>query len=986
MKLWVNNIEHYRHKHLENFSFNNVSVPVELQKGWNRVLVKTTNKRGLWKFGMFITDPHGDKIPGISFSTEKKSSIPEIKEKLIKNNFEKSEMPDEGRELFLSHIKTLLLGDNYNSKEKIIKYTDKTENTLSLFYAAEAYNRAHLEGTYINTLNRAIKKTDGKLSSFITKKASCEMKKNLLDESQATIQTALNINPESFEARRKLLSIFEMRDWPVEQHRVLKEMHRMYPGDLSILRLLAYNYEYRGYYEKAVSFFRLMEKIIPGETSALNYLYRYHRNRQEYKKAVEYMNIIIRKDPDNPSHYLEKGTLLREMKKPEKAFNFFRKSYKINQQWYLPLLKTAELHHEMGREKKALEYWQKAFRLNPENSRIAERIDYMTKKDSKDKATDFIPDYSKITQKIKESSEIKIDNNANVLMIYDHAVTILNPDGSSRWEITMVKKALNEEGRDHMIHTYLPYSGRIKVKNAYAISPDGIRKEASSIRNSEIRFRKLKTEDITVIQYTHYRPSLSFLQNSFTASWYVQGSYYHTFLSEWKLLFEEQTLNLANRSESIKISESKSGKYKVKTFRAKDVPPLPREPYSPPLDDFIEKIVVSTISSWKDFTSWERALLNDAFMSNTKIKKLAEKLTSGAENKHEAIDNIFHFVAQEIRYQQDYATYIAGVKPHSAPRVLERGYGDCKDKSVLFIQLAAEAGIDVDYVLIRTTTSGKILKEIPNQQFNHAIVYIPEQEGIEKGFFMDPTVDLLEKGNLRRDNQGATALVLNWRTGGFHFKKVPYQKAELNFQKIKASYTISEDNTVSISGVLTTRGRISSSLRRAFRTEGRGRKIFESMISRIFKGSTLESYKTSDIEDITKPLQIEFKADASHLATKLDNEYHYRIPHKILSGKTISLKKRTLPLELGIHSLYSINTEIIIPDNFSISRMPDSYKTEHSCIDISRKVSLENNRINIFEGYRQTCSLVNTEDYPSFRKTVQKVLTHTGDKLILEKE
>lgn len=986
MKLWVNNIEHYRHKHLEYFSFNNVSIPVELQKGWNRVLIKTTNKVGSWKFGMFITDSRGDEISGISFSTEKKASIPEMEKTSLTNKEERSVMPEEGRELFLSHIKTLLSGNNYNAKEKIIKYRDKTKNTLSLFYAAETYNRAHLEGTYINTVNRAIKKTGGKLSSFITKKASYEMKKNLLDEGEATIRNALKVNPENFEAHRKLLSLFEIRDWPVEQHRILEKMHKMYPGDLSILRLLAYNYEYRDYYKKAVSFFRLMEKLIPGEISVLNYLYRYHKNLQEHKKAAEYMDLIIRMDPDNPSHYLEKGTLFREMKKPEKAFELFRKSSEINQQWHLPLLKTAELHHEMGRDNKALEYWQKAFHLNPENSRIAERIDYMTKKDSKDTAKDFVPDHNIIKQKIEESSKIKIDDNANVLMIYDHAVTILNPDGSSRWEITTVKKALNEEGRDHLIHNYLPYSGRIKVKNAYAISPDGSRIEASSIRGSEIRFRKLKPGDITVIQYTHYKPSLSFLRNSFTASWYVQGSYYHTFLSEWKLFFEEQTLNLANRSESIKISDSKSGKYKVKTFTAKDVPPLPREPYSPPLDNFIEKIVVSTISSWEDFTSWERALLNDAFMTNNSIKKLTEKLTSDAENKYEVIDNIFHFVAQEIRYQQDYATYIAGVKPHSAPRVLERGYGDCKDKSVLFIQLAAEAGIDVNYALIRTTTSGKILKEIPNQQFNHAIVYIPEQEGIEKGFFMDPTVDLLEKGNLRRDNQGATALVLDWKTGDFHFKKVPYQKAELNFQKINALYTISENNTVSISGVFTTRGRISSSLRRAFRTEGRGRKIFESMISRIFKGATLESYETSDIEDITTPLKIGFKADASHLATKLDNEYHYRIPHRILSGKTINLRERTLPLELGIHSMYHINTEIIIPEDFSISRMPGSYKTKHSCMDISRKVSFKNNRITILEGYKQTCSKVDTEDYPSFRKTVQEVLSHTGDKLILKKE
>ena len=32
---------------------------------------------------------------------------------------------------------------------------------------------------------------------------------------------------------------------------------------------------------------------------------------------------------------------------------------------------------------------------------------------------------------------------------------------------------------------------------------------------------------------------------------------------------------------------------------------------------------------------------------------------------------------------------------------------------------------------------GKVLKQIPNQQFNHAIVYVPKQEGVAEGFFID---------------------------------------------------------------------------------------------------------------------------------------------------------------------------------------------------------------------------------------------------------
>src|SRR6185437_5167889 len=189
------------------------------------------------------------------------------------------------------------------------------------------------------------------------------------------------------------------------------------------------------------------------------------------------------------------------------------------------------------------------------------------------------------------------------------------------------------------------------------------------------------------------------------------------------------------------------------------------------------------LSSWDAYARWEAALLSEAFTSSPELDALAKKLTAGASTPREKLDRLAAYVAQEIRYQQEYEDTIAGVKPHSAGVVLERGYGDCKDKAVLMIRLAKAVGVDLRFAVLRTTPFGKVWKQIPNQQFNHAIVYAPKQPGIDEGFFIDTTTNGLDIGNVRTDDQGALSLVIEPESGRWQFVPIPYQSADIEYVK-----------------------------------------------------------------------------------------------------------------------------------------------------------------------------------------------------------
>ena len=69
---------------------------------------------------------------------------------------------------------------------------------------------------------------------------------------------------------------------------------------------------------------------------------------------------------------------------------------------------------------------------------------------------------------------------------------------------------------------------------------------------------------------------------------------------------------------------------------------------------------------------------------------------------------------------------IHGFMPYRVPEIVQRGFGDCKDKASLIYTMLREAGIDARIVLVRTRQNGAIDSEPASLSvFDHAIAYVP---------------------------------------------------------------------------------------------------------------------------------------------------------------------------------------------------------------------------------------------------------------------
>lgn len=133
-------------------------------------------------------------------------------------------------------------------------------------------------------------------------------------------------------------------------------------------------------------------------------------------------------------------------------------------------------------------------------------------------------------------------------------------------------------------------------------------------------------------------------------------------------------------------------------------------------------------------------------------------------------------ILEIVRYVQEKIRYVAvaidghGWRPYSIATILERHYGDCKDKSILLCRLLREAGYDAVPVLVNTKLREKATEGLPRPwAFDHAIVRLRHQE---RTYWIDPTLSY-QGGRLESLWHPAYGIALRMNSSGAALEKIP---------------------------------------------------------------------------------------------------------------------------------------------------------------------------------------------------------------------
>lgn len=192
--------------------------------------------------------------------------------------------------------------------------------------------------------------------------------------------------------------------------------------------------------------------------------------------------------------------------------------------------------------------------------------------------------------------------------------------------------------------------------------------------------------------------------------------------------------------QGINIKEKSTEGYNTIQITRKDVEAVDIEETIPSWVIPYAYFSISDYKDWEQVGNWAEKLFTILPEEDEKLNLVLQEVLNGGETEIEKVNAILNYVQNNIRYM-GMENGIGSFKPFAPSQVAQQRYGDCKDKSLLFVSLLNKIGIKSCFPALVSTNFGEHLSEtLPaGQNFDHCIVYL-EYSGQE--YWLDPTIGL----------------------------------------------------------------------------------------------------------------------------------------------------------------------------------------------------------------------------------------------------
>ena len=210
----------------------------------------------------------------------------------------------------------------------------------------------------------------------------------------------------------------------------------------------------------------------------------------------------------------------------------------------------------------------------------------------------------------------------------------------------------------------------------------------------------------------------------------------------------------------------------------------------------------------------------------------------------------------------------AKLTPQRPSEVIQRHYGDCKDKANLLVAMLRAAGIPANLALLSTGPGRDVDPQLPGiNQFDHAIVYVPaattaaHDDPLAGPLWIDATAEYFAVGSLPYDDQGRNALIISPQTT--QLTRTPDPRPEDSVLIETRTFKLAGLGPSHVEEVSETQGYVDATYRGDFGgpETPKQRENLQNYVKEAYLAKTLASYTHGDAADFDHPFQLTVVAD-----------------------------------------------------------------------------------------------------------------------------
>lgn len=457
----------------------------------------------------------------------------------------------------------------------------------------------------------------------------------------------------------------------------------------------------------------------------------------------------------------------------------------------------------------------------------------------------------------------------------------------------------------------------------------------------------------------------------------------------WSWNYAKYNCELGDPDVSEKADPTMARKDRTATFEwtKTNIPPFKSDPMMPSHDKFIQyvKFAPADWKTWSDVSRWYyENHFKPKLIITDEITAKAKELTDSVSTDREKIAKLYCFV-QKMRYIAiDLGD--GGYTPSEPQKVLEKKYGDCKDKSILLISLLQSVGIKAKPVLVLTSDEGIIRPNFPSWNFNHMIVKATTKQGAS--YWLDPTVEYAPVNEIPSDDEGVNALVMN-DDNTSQMEKLPTSNYMQNQENIYMKVNVSSGNEADFDITMRFRGQSDLYMRSFFEDKSHDDmiKFCKSMVASNYLNAEVMDYSYSSLDSVDSDLVFNFKLKVPNAIEKEGDLIFLNIDPFNLRGdwSWLAREKRTYPLEFSCPRMVSKTIEMTFPESrYEIHTIPqDSYLTSEGLDYFKGYENSGSGHLKVKETFSITSADIDSHSFANVKSFVETMRTKATEKIIL---
>jgi tetratricopeptide (TPR) repeat protein len=969
-------------------------VETELQKGWNRLLIKCGfSEIDRCNFLARITDAAGDPIPNLQYSTQAKKypRQPGVTTGRIIENFAEAffkqlikNYPDQ-IENYILLAQCYLRNDKAIEAELVLKeaLTYAPDCALIYYHLLEAYQR----GEKADEVAATIEKTytlDKNIPRIIALKLNTYLRNEQYDYVEKMLAEINRLQPESDYYYEFLINYYVSR----EEYDQLIEVNNLafnrYPHDWNFV-----------YYQSVLSMRMLhdskkaidiLEKYagINTTVSALTTLGDTYLQSGDLAGWEKYYQKVFELEPAAVGYYYKMADVYFKSQRFPEAEKAIKIALEIcpNNPVYLAFL--GDLYRAQGAKKPAEQYYQHTLQFNRTDYDTREKL---RKLQGKESIFDLFTHFN-IDSLVKHAPLQQMYPDAKGVILLRSVDRVVYQEGASESMEELLVRVFNSRGIDDFKEfkiNYNQYTEGLTIEKAVVIKKDGSEVKADAEDNYVV-FKSLEENDFIYLHWkikNYYNGKLS---EHFWDKFNFNGAYPIDKVQYALLIPEDFKFNYSTQNMDLEPEIQKTNDGNLYIWQSEYESSIGHEQGMPGLDDVGKILYLSSIKDWAYVVNWYQDLARTKTRSSYEIKSIVAKILQGKEdlNEEEKIKLIYDYITENIRYSS-VPFRQSGLVPQKARDVLVNRIGDCKDTATLCIAMLKEAGIDADYVLVNTRDEGLNKKTLPSISFNHCIAEVETGKG---PLYLDLTANNYPLGAVPEMDMSSFSLLIKngvkqpqYITSGLILDREIYRRTSMD---------IPDDNSALIKSFCQSTGTPSAVVRYRYRQKGQKEReiILTEQLTKDFPNVNLKSLEFSDLDELNNSVSYYFEYQVPQFVTEAGSFKILPVPwrDKLQPNRALSYDVRKYPYDYWPEAdLFIEELEIKLPEHYRPVELNAEKKLHSSIADYTLSFSYGQGVIKARRELKNKKMEITPAEYEEFKTFYNSILVEDSKPILLQR-